>query len=176
MIPRRQPLSAIRALDLRWAVIGILALGAAGCSVLVSGALEDKPAEGHGGAGGGTVSASGSAGSTSTTSTAPASSGGVMCPEGLADCDQDAGTGCEVDTTTDIDHCGKCDVVCAPNHASVLCVDSACVLTCQSGFDDCNHLPGDGCEVNLKKDDAHCGDCDHECPAGQKCVNQACKP
>jgi hypothetical protein len=46
---------------------------------------------------------------------------------------------------------------------------------CPPGFDDCNGLPGDGCEINLTNDAAHCGWCDHDC-LGTACVASMCAP
>ena len=38
-------------------------------------------------------------------------------------------------------------------------------VACPKGFADCNHRPGDGCEVNLARDLDHCGACDVACSA-----------
>jgi len=44
-----------------------------------------------------------------------------------------------------------------------VCSGGACGFECSPGHDDCNGLPGDGCEVNLDTDQHHCGDCSRDC-------------
>jgi len=45
------------------------------------------------------------------------------CNEDFADCDADPATGCEVDTTSHLGHCGACDHACA---AGLSCDDGSC--------------------------------------------------
>lgn len=90
----------------------------------------------------------------------------AACEAGFADCDRNPDTGCEVDTTSDAEHCGACNTPCSLNNAAMQgCEDSTCrVGTCLPGFDDCNGLDPDGCEVNLTSNAENCGECDSPCP------------
>jgi hypothetical protein len=100
------------------------------------------------------------------------------CAEGFADCNGIASDGCEADLTTDADNCGGCGTVCAFDHATASCVSSACVLgLCQTGFDNCDGLDANGCEVELALDPAHCGACGNACAfehAAAACADGAC--
>jgi len=65
------------------------------------------------------------------------------CTEGLACC----GDQC-VDITTDLAHCGGCDLPCEPANATGACVDGVCGIgACDGTHDDCNGAANDGCEV-----------------------------
>jgi hypothetical protein len=75
-----------------------------------------------------------------------------------------------LDTETD---CGACGVRCAATHGAAACVDGRCALTCAAGFADCDAHPGNGCEVELRADRAHCGLCGRSC-AGAACAEGAC--
>lgn len=69
------------------------------------------------------------------------------CDPGYADCDAQPSTGCEIDLTSDVMHCGKCTLACqsAPNTTST-CSSSTCSLACSNGWKDCNANLADGCE------------------------------
>ena len=70
-----------------------------------------------------------------------------ICADGLADCDGDLETGCEVDLRTDPLHCGACGFVCDTPNATPGCAESRCtVAACDPGFYDANGLVEDGCE------------------------------
>lgn len=86
------------------------------------------------------------------------------CDEGRADCDGMRANGCEVDLRSDVAHCGACRARCAFDHASAACDEGACsMVACRDGFADCNGDVADGCEVDVRTDEAHCGGCDAEC-------------
>jgi hypothetical protein len=88
----------------------------------------------------------------------------ASCPGGFADCDKITGNGCEVSTQTDIANCGTCDKACMVPHAAPKCAGGTCkVGQCAPGYEDCNGLPGDGCEINTGADVAHCGGCNTPC-------------
>ena len=49
--------------------------------------------------------------------------------------------------------------------------------TCDTGYDDCNKNPSDGCEINLNTDPTHCGVCTTNCTAANattQCVTGQC--
>ncbi len=103
---------------------------------------------------------------------------GFICDADFADCNKQPGDGCESYLPTDSQNCGGCDVVCeTPAHASgSSCADGDCVFQCLAGYDDCNGIAGDGCEVDLLTDSSHCGSCDSPCAEGEKCDGGDCVP
>src|SRR6185437_13738181 len=80
-------------------------------------------------------------------------------------------------TQKDPNNCGGCGIFCAPEqNATTGCTASTCtILSCNTGFADCNHKYGDGCEASLNTDPQNCGTCGHTCPTGQQCVSGACQ-
>ncbi|MEZ4406291.1 MAG: hypothetical protein R3A52_07440, partial [Polyangiales bacterium] len=96
----------------------------------------------------------------------------ASCGAGFADCDGSATNGCEVDTATNVTHCGGCGMACAarPN-AIAACAASACVYACVVGFQDCDGDPSNGCEVDARTSVDHCGACGRSCrPSGGSAV------
>ena len=101
--------------------------------------------------------------------------GGVCtCPAGLGDCDDDGV--CETDTSRTPAHCGGCGMACAgPDATAFVCQDGACeVAVCAGGHDDCNGAAADGCEVDLRRDVAHCGTCGRACALGANVATARC--
>ncbi len=71
----------------------------------------------------------------------------IRCAPGTADCDGNSTNGCEVDLTTDEDHCGACGTVCQDGpYAQGVCVAATCGNTCQPGWYDCDGNTANGCE------------------------------
>lgn len=69
------------------------------------------------------------------------------CPLGFADCNGDAGDGCEVMLGTDSD-CGGCGDAClAGDNASASCNAGVCDYQCQAPFDNCDGDWLNGCEI-----------------------------
>jgi hypothetical protein len=89
----------------------------------------------------------------------------LRCDTGFATCDGDPDNGCEVDTNTDVAHCGRCARVCPdrPN-SSPLCSAGTCAFACDAGFLDCDGLAANGCEIDTRSDPLHCGGCGDACP------------
>lgn len=85
------------------------------------------------------------------------------CDATHADCDGDSSNGCEtpLDSTSD---CGGCGRACEPaDHAEMACEAGSCaVASCDSGFDDCDDDPRNGCEIDLNSLD-DCGGCGSVC-------------
>jgi hypothetical protein len=99
----------------------------------------------------------------------PLCSNGVCsgaCATGYADCNHNKQTdGCEVATTTDVNNCGACGVVCG---AGQYCSSGNC---CNSGQTWC----GSAC-VNELTDSANCGACGVTCAGWQVCKAGRCSP
>ncbi|MDB4932517.1 MAG: uncharacterized protein JWM10_5001, partial [Myxococcaceae bacterium] len=100
---------------------------------------------------------------------------GFACDATHADCDGDAGNGCEVDTRSSLDHCGACGNACTQGRT---CVAGACSATaCTAPLANCDGVEGNGCEVTTSTDTAHCGACQHACSfehAAASCAAGAC--
>lgn len=50
-----------------------------------------------------------------------------------------------------------------------------CLVTCNAGFDDCNNMIGDGCEVSVSGDKNNCGMCGKVCAGNEICSAGVCK-
>ncbi len=91
----------------------------------------------------------------------------MTCDAGYGNCDSSEMNGCETDVTIDVANCGSCGNACpAEDNAAPSCGASACSLTCDSGFSDCNSNLGDdedGCEVDTMTDPVNCGGCGMGC-------------
>ena len=89
----------------------------------------------------------------------------ASCDTGRGDCDGRVDTGCEatLDSTT---NCGACGVKCEMPSGIGTCGTGTCAIAgCFSGFDDCNKVLADGCEVNITSDPSNCARCGNVCPA-----------
>jgi hypothetical protein len=94
----------------------------------------------------------------------------VSCQPPLVEC---AGACTSIDF--DPQHCGACSNACfAPPNAGASCFAGACGYECQEGWDDCNGVSVDGCEVDLVNDPDNCGGCGNACDNGLGCVNGTC--
>jgi hypothetical protein len=88
------------------------------------------------------------------------------CASGYSDCNLLFEDGCEIDIVTDTAHCGDCETICLFANATPKCEGGTCgILACNAGYDDCNGMLADGCEVNLGTDPLHCTTCNNACPA-----------
>lgn len=102
------------------------------------------------------------------------------CDPGYANCSGDPVQGCETDLTMDINHCGKCDIICgAVLQGSGACTNGLCVIaSCAKDYADCDGKVDNGCEKYLQDDVKNCGACNAQCsnkPNGAaECVNGAC--
>ncbi len=81
---------------------------------------------------------------------------------------------------SDPNNCGSCGNVCLPTvpNGTSTCINGQCVVTCNSGFANCDNVVANGCEVNLLTDLSSCGTCGNTCgpiPNGHtNCVNGIC--
>jgi hypothetical protein len=103
--------------------------------------------------------------------------GEIVCEvEGTVDCNGSASDGCE-SALRDLMNCGSCGVPCARPRGLVSCETGVCaLLACDAGARDCNGLPDDGCESDLR-DLENCGGCGIACllpHATASCGSGAC--
>ncbi|MCC6216752.1 MAG: hypothetical protein IT376_17970 [Polyangiaceae bacterium] len=82
---------------------------------------------GTGGSSGGTGGSSGGTGGASGSSGTAGADAATGCATGLADCDQQAGNGCEVVLATDSANCGACGHACVGS-----CTDGECPVVMQA--------------------------------------------
>jgi hypothetical protein len=85
------------------------------------------------------------------------------CASGYMNCDGLTSTGCEIETSNDLNNCGSCGHVCATTHDTPSCVVGVCILNCAEGYGNCDGDLSNGCETNLNTDTAHCGACTTTC-------------
>ncbi|MBI4957793.1 MAG: DUF4350 domain-containing protein [Myxococcales bacterium] len=90
----------------------------------------------------------------------------LECAFGFDNCNGLSEDGCEADLASGVTNCGDCDTLCLFAHATPACVSGQCgILACVQGFDDCNDVLADGCEVNLGTDPLNCTTCGNACVA-----------
>lgn len=85
------------------------------------------------------------------------------CDSPWLNCDGLYASGCNINKTTSMQHCAKCNNACtsAPN-STVACGATGCVYTCTGSYQDCDTFAG--CESNKTSDPLHCGSCTNQCP------------
>lgn len=92
---------------------------------------------------------------------------GTECNDGFANCDKSNDNGCEISLKTDLSNCGFCGNACDLPNATAECSAGECKIAvdgCAPGFQDCNGVAADGCEINLKTNKLNCGACNKVCP------------
>ncbi len=108
---------------------------------------------------------------------APACRGGqcaLDCNPGRGACNDVVFDGCETDLTS-AETCGYCGVSCPvlPNTAP-MCASSSCETICLEDFEDCDGVPTNGCEADLKNAENTCGACGTACGPAETCVEGGC--
>ncbi len=130
----------------------------------------------------------GSCGSSCSRTHATASCSGdschiASCDGGFGDCDGNDGNGCE-NTLDSLTNCGTCGTSCSRANATASCSGDSChISSCNSGFDDCDNVDGNGCENSLDSLD-NCGSCGTFCSranatascSGDTCHIASCSP
>jgi len=99
-----------------------------------------------------------------------------VCEGSLRDCKNGETDGCETDTSSDVNNCGGCDIVCAtPVSGEAACVNGKCSISaCSKGTLDCNSDLSDGCEIDGSRDVNNCGACGTVCAGGDNAA-AACR-
>ncbi len=93
-----------------------------------------------------------------------------------ADDDCDGAIDETFDLSSDPSHCGSCSTACSSAHATPGCSAGTCTITaCESGFDDCDGNPSNGCESDLTSA-MTCGSCATQCrPPARDCCAGTCQ-
>jgi hypothetical protein len=100
------------------------------------------------------------------------------CAAPYGDCDGNPSNGCESNSKTDVNNCGGCGNTCSLAHATAACTNGGCdIASCDVGWEDCDGVSSNGCEVNVLSSSANCGACGATCTpsnATGACVKGAC--
>ncbi|MFI5306018.1 MAG: hypothetical protein ACHQ53_01620, partial [Polyangiales bacterium] len=81
----------------------------------------------------------------------------MICPETCNGSDDD----CDGQIDEDA------NAACGADHATTACQQGQClIITCETGYRDCDHAAATGCEAALDRDSANCGACNHPCQGG----------
>jgi hypothetical protein len=102
------------------------------------------------------------------------------CTTNRENCNGMVGDGCETNITSSATHCGECGNNCnmKPQVATATCGGGVCNVTmCNGGFADCDMTGGNGCEVNTRTNENHCGTCGKVCDSldGVNAANVNCQ-
>jgi hypothetical protein len=99
---------------------------------------------------------------------------GGGCPTGFADCDSNP-SDCETALNL-LTSCGSCNTFCDPTHGNVICNPQSLtceVISCSSGWGNCDANAGTGCETDTQVAPLHCGTCGQSCQ-GSTCTTGLC--
>lgn len=81
------------------------------------------------------------------------------CPVNFDCC----GGKCE-NIASSLSHCGACDAPCTPANGTGACSNGICsVASCDTGYENCDTSPVNGCEINTNTTATHCGGCGSTC-------------
>ena len=98
------------------------------------------------------------------------------CFSNYLNCDGIINNGCEINKKTNPEYCGGCGNNCT-NNALAFCADGECVIdVCLGNYENCDDDANNGCEVDLKTNPEHCGDCKNNCiyNAEASCIDGEC--
>jgi sugar lactone lactonase YvrE len=74
----------------------------------------------------------------------------MTCNAGFNDCNNDRMDGCEVQTSNDVNHCGRCGNVCNLPNATPVCNMGVCRIgACNAGFENADGITENGCETRV---------------------------
>ncbi len=95
------------------------------------------------------------------------------CYNGYDNCDLKPENGCEVHLMSDPNNCGACSTQCVYENAKPNCESGICLLgECYSGYDNCDNMTENGCEIDLMVDSNNCGGCEIKCSSQYICDNK----
>jgi Stigma-specific protein, Stig1 len=89
------------------------------------------------------------------------------CTSPFQNCDGQFSSGCNIDTSTDVQNCGGCGMSCGTvNNGTAGCTAGTCVIaSCTGSFRDCDGQFSNGCETDTNTSVQHCGGCGMSCGA-----------
>ncbi len=96
-----------------------------------------------------------------------------VCDDGMTFC----GDSCRR-LQDDPENCGGCRRRCPgleAAHFAPTCTNGSCGGKCEDGFADCDDLMANGCEVDTRVDNRHCGACGNACAPTQVCFQGKCQ-
>jgi hypothetical protein len=65
-----------------------------------------------------------------------------------------------------------CSTLANPNTKELACIGGTCsIIGCVAGYENCDGIAANGCEIDLMTDNENCGGCDMQVSAHQSCVN-----
>lgn len=106
-----------------------------------------------------------------------------LCEPGYLDCNSDPLDACEA-YVWGIENCGGCGIDCADDlhyqRDTAECRKAGpsgshqCSGQCQAKYGDCDGDQANGCESDLRIDEANCGACGNACADGLLCENERC--
>ncbi len=100
---------------------------------------------------------------------------GIRCAPSFDNCDGNAANGCETALSSDVANCSACGRACTTRNGTPACTTGTCTIArCNTGYDNCNGDPLDGCETALLTDPRNCGGCGRPCATGQVCSSGVC--
>lgn len=110
----------------------------------------------------------------------PGCSGGMCtvgsCTGAFRNCNNMVSDGCEINSNNNVSHCGGCGNACNLANATPTCSGGNCAISsCNANFNNCNNMPGDGCESDRRTDVNNCGVCGNACGMGAVCTGGVCK-
>ena len=85
------------------------------------------------------------------------------CISPYLDCDGNPLNGCEVNTQASPSNCGACHQACGSANATANCTSGVCALACKQGYNDCDGITANGCEVDTQTSPSNCGTCNQLC-------------
>ncbi|EYF06307.1 Hypothetical protein CAP_2185 [Chondromyces apiculatus DSM 436] len=88
----------------------------------------------------------------------------ASCNPGFGNCDGVVANGCETNLQNSTGNCGTCGNACSAANGTPACTSGSCtVSSCNGGFQNCDGIASNGCEVNINTNAANCGGCGNAC-------------
>jgi hypothetical protein len=101
------------------------------------------------------------------------------CTPPNAECVPNDGKKCETNVSNDAANCGGCGMACYYKNGKGSCTAAKChLVSCDTGYEDCNQVDTDGCETALGTT-ANCRQCGESCTndhGTNQCTSNGCQP
>src|SRR5664280_2053755 len=86
---------------------------------------------------------------------------------------------CDINIKRNPLNCGGCGNKCSEANGTASCDAGNCIISCTSGYDDCDSSVVNGCETDLNANANHCGNCTNACKNDHgvtRCSGGKCAP